>query len=249
MRFSRPWRNGVDAFTLTPSSFIARLVPLVPRPGTHRLVYHGVLAAHSALRARVVPERPQPPAQLLLFPTTSSVTRVHKGHPRHAAHAAVAPPLVGPVVEANGRLRHGDLPGLRRRAAHRRPRPRRPRDSTRARGPRQHTAHHAVPFPRSAIRTAPAIPDGRLTHRRRHHSPHALLPRQRGGRVPTDRRRAGSGFSRPCPSASTRPPTSLTRPPSSRVPHAATASLDGFLGFNGLYADDSGSVALVVARV
>ncbi len=74
VRFSRPWRNGVDAITLSPLTFIGRLVPLVPRPGTHRLVYFGVLAAHSALRASVVPERPQPPAQLLLFPTTTSTT-------------------------------------------------------------------------------------------------------------------------------------------------------------------------------
>ncbi len=62
----------------TPSRFIGRLIPLVPRPGTHRLVYFGVLAAHSALRAGVVPARPQPPTQLRLFPTTSSTTATTK---------------------------------------------------------------------------------------------------------------------------------------------------------------------------
>ena len=68
VRFTRPWRNGVDSMTLDPLSFIARLVPLVPRPGTHRLRYHGVLASRSALRSEVVRDRTSPPAQLLLFP-------------------------------------------------------------------------------------------------------------------------------------------------------------------------------------
>ncbi len=58
LQFSRPWKNGVDAITLEPLNFIARLIPLVPKPGTHQLRYHGVLAPGSALRAKVIPPRP-----------------------------------------------------------------------------------------------------------------------------------------------------------------------------------------------
>jgi hypothetical protein len=45
VQFTRPWSNGVDSVTLSPLNFIARLVPLVPRPGVHQLTYNGVLAA------------------------------------------------------------------------------------------------------------------------------------------------------------------------------------------------------------
>lgn len=67
LEFARPWRNGVDAMELDPHNFIARLVPLVPAPGTHQLRYYGVLAARSALRQEVIPARPPDGAQLPLF--------------------------------------------------------------------------------------------------------------------------------------------------------------------------------------
>ncbi len=67
LEFARPWRNGVDAMELDPHNFIARLVPLVPAPGTHQLRYFGVLAARSALRQKVIPARPPDGAQLPLF--------------------------------------------------------------------------------------------------------------------------------------------------------------------------------------
>ncbi len=67
LEFARPWRNGVDAMELDPHNFIARLVPLVPAPGTHQLRYFGVLAARSALRQKVIPARPSDGVQLPLF--------------------------------------------------------------------------------------------------------------------------------------------------------------------------------------
>lgn len=57
LRFARPWRNGVQEMIMEPLNFIARLVPLVPRPRTHQLRYHGVLAPRSKHRPRVLPER------------------------------------------------------------------------------------------------------------------------------------------------------------------------------------------------
>ncbi len=43
-------KNGVDSMVLTPKNLIARLVPIVPRPGTHQLRYHGALSARSERR-------------------------------------------------------------------------------------------------------------------------------------------------------------------------------------------------------
>jgi len=67
LSFTRPWKNGVAAMTLTPLNLIARLVPLVPRPGTHQLRYHGVLAPYSKLRPYVTPRRPSGVVQLPMF--------------------------------------------------------------------------------------------------------------------------------------------------------------------------------------
>jgi hypothetical protein len=67
--FKAAWKDGTHAVLLDPLDFIARLAALVPPPRFHMLRYHGVLAAHAAARAKVVPGRepPSPPPQLLLF--------------------------------------------------------------------------------------------------------------------------------------------------------------------------------------
>ena len=64
-----PWKDGTHAVLLDPLDFIARLAALVPPPRFHMIRYHGVLAAHAAVRAEVVPGRepPKPPPQLPLF--------------------------------------------------------------------------------------------------------------------------------------------------------------------------------------
>ena len=63
--FRRLWRNGTAYVDYSPLEFIERLVPLVPAPRSHLLVYHGVLAPNAALRPRVVPtpSEPEPPAE------------------------------------------------------------------------------------------------------------------------------------------------------------------------------------------
>jgi hypothetical protein len=53
--FKTPWRDGTTHVVLEPLDFIARLAALVPPPRRHLTRYHGVLAPHSGLRARVTP--------------------------------------------------------------------------------------------------------------------------------------------------------------------------------------------------
>jgi hypothetical protein len=62
VRFKRPWADGTRAVVLSPYDFIARLCALVPPPRSHLVRYHGVLAAHAALRKELVPEREAAPA-------------------------------------------------------------------------------------------------------------------------------------------------------------------------------------------
>src|SRR4030095_3019748 len=67
-----PRSTRPHAVVMEPLDFIGRLCALIPPPKFHMLRFHGVLAPHSSLRARVVfPAQPQAPssqpAQLLLF--------------------------------------------------------------------------------------------------------------------------------------------------------------------------------------
>jgi hypothetical protein len=68
--FKKPNKHGVTYAQMSPDSFLARLCALVPPPGSHTILYYGVLASRHALRARVVPKpdsEPPEPKQLLLF--------------------------------------------------------------------------------------------------------------------------------------------------------------------------------------
>jgi hypothetical protein len=68
-RLKTPHRDGTTDIVLEPLDFIARLAALVPPPRVHLTRYHGVFAAHAALRAAITPvgrgskarsERPMP---------------------------------------------------------------------------------------------------------------------------------------------------------------------------------------------
>jgi hypothetical protein len=54
-----PWSDGTEIIALTYFELIERLCVLVPRPGTHRVRYHGVLACASPHRAAIVPTPPE----------------------------------------------------------------------------------------------------------------------------------------------------------------------------------------------
>ncbi len=58
-RFKRPFRDGTTEFLFEPLDFLARLAALVPRPRSHLIRYHGVLAANARHRRLVVPA-PEP---------------------------------------------------------------------------------------------------------------------------------------------------------------------------------------------
>lgn len=83
LRFSRPWRDGTDAIVMDPWTFIGRLVPMVPLPGSHQLRYHGVLAPRAALRPQVVPPRARP-RQMVIFHRNGTATTAARGSAQSA---------------------------------------------------------------------------------------------------------------------------------------------------------------------
>ena len=58
LHMKRTWSDGTTEVRFTPLAFVERLASLVPPPRAHQVLYHGVLAPHSAWRARVVPTSP-----------------------------------------------------------------------------------------------------------------------------------------------------------------------------------------------
>jgi hypothetical protein len=50
-----PYRDGTTHIVLEPLDFLARLAALVPPPRAHLMRFHGVFAAHAALRAAITP--------------------------------------------------------------------------------------------------------------------------------------------------------------------------------------------------
>lgn len=59
LQLRHPWADGTTHVSFTPTSFLARLAVLVPRPRVNLVLYHGLLAPRAAWRAEVVP-RPVP---------------------------------------------------------------------------------------------------------------------------------------------------------------------------------------------
>ena len=63
LKLKTPWRDGTTHLVMSPLEFMQRLAALVPRPRLHLIRFHGVLAPNAKLRAQVVPQEPEPPAQ------------------------------------------------------------------------------------------------------------------------------------------------------------------------------------------
>ena len=63
LKLKTPWRDGTTHLVMSPLEFMQRLAALVPRPRLHLIRFHGVLAPNAKLRALVVPQEPEPPAQ------------------------------------------------------------------------------------------------------------------------------------------------------------------------------------------
>ena len=54
LQLKTPYSDGTTHIALTHFELIERLCALVPRPGTHRVKYHGVFASASPHRSLVV---------------------------------------------------------------------------------------------------------------------------------------------------------------------------------------------------
>jgi hypothetical protein len=63
LKLKTPWRDGTTHLVMSPLEFMQRLAALVPRPRLHLIRFHGVLAPNVKLRALVVPQVPEAPAQ------------------------------------------------------------------------------------------------------------------------------------------------------------------------------------------
>ena len=63
LKLKTPWRDGTTHLVMSPLEFMQRLAALVPRPRLHLIRFHGVLAPNAKLRALVVPQGPESPAQ------------------------------------------------------------------------------------------------------------------------------------------------------------------------------------------
>jgi hypothetical protein len=63
LKLKTPWRDGTTHLVMSPLEFMQRLAALVPRPRLHLIRFHGVLAANAKLRALVVPQEHEAPAQ------------------------------------------------------------------------------------------------------------------------------------------------------------------------------------------
>jgi hypothetical protein len=82
LKLKTPWRDGTTHLVMSPLEFMQRLAALVPRPRLHLIRFgvritslrevsgpplreHGVLAPNAKLRAQVVPQESEPPAQTI----------------------------------------------------------------------------------------------------------------------------------------------------------------------------------------
>jgi hypothetical protein len=63
LQLKTPWSDGTTHLAYEPLDFLAKLAALIPRPHKNLILYHGVLAARSHWRARVVAYRREDPPQ------------------------------------------------------------------------------------------------------------------------------------------------------------------------------------------
>ena len=63
LKLKTAWRDGTTHLVMSPLEFMQRLAALVPRPRLHLIRFHGVLGPNAKLRALVVPQEPETPAQ------------------------------------------------------------------------------------------------------------------------------------------------------------------------------------------
>ena len=61
LRLRTPWSDGTTHLILEPLELIEKLIPLIPKPKTNLIVYHGALASRAQDREKIVAYgRPEP---------------------------------------------------------------------------------------------------------------------------------------------------------------------------------------------
>ena len=78
LKLKTAWHDGTTDPVMSPLKFMQRLAALVPRPRPrlHLIRFHGVLAPNAKLRALVVPQVPETPAQQAM-PTACEANCAH----------------------------------------------------------------------------------------------------------------------------------------------------------------------------
>ena len=70
VRFKRPWSDGTTHVKMPPLELLARLTSIIPPPRVNQIIYHGVFAANSRLRKKVIPQRDDEDAESTLGTST-----------------------------------------------------------------------------------------------------------------------------------------------------------------------------------
>jgi hypothetical protein len=63
LKLKTPWRDGTTHLVMSTLELMQRLAAPVPRLRLHLIRFHGVLTPNARLRAQVVPQEPETPAQ------------------------------------------------------------------------------------------------------------------------------------------------------------------------------------------
>jgi hypothetical protein len=56
LKLKQAWRDGTTHVVFTPHELIEKLIPLIPRPRSHLVRYHGILGPAAEDRQKVVPK-------------------------------------------------------------------------------------------------------------------------------------------------------------------------------------------------
>jgi len=112
-RFKRPWRNGTTHMVLAPLELLEKLAALVPRPKTHLVRYHGILAPAAPWRAAIVPSPPPPDEES--DPVSDPGCRCRSSPARNASTVPKSGPLPPAPSAPAAHLRYYTWPELMQR--------------------------------------------------------------------------------------------------------------------------------------
>jgi len=98
LQLKTPYSDGTTHLVLTFDELLQRLCTLVPRPRTHRVRFHGILAPAAKHRADVVPE---PHSGLLPESEATAAPVEHNETTTHGVHDAAEPE----ILDARGERR------------------------------------------------------------------------------------------------------------------------------------------------